>query len=68
MILPKRPLAEDEYTSAERRAINRGIQQSEKEYGAGLGAGPFETHKEFIAALHGRATKPRRQKRRSRQR
>ena len=62
MIVPKLPPAKDEYTSTERRAINRGIEQSEKEYWAGLAAGPFETHEEFIAALHTGAAKPRRQK------
>ena len=63
-IVPKVPSAEDEYTAAERRAINRGIAQSEKEYQAGLAAGPFETHEEFIAALHAGAAKPRRRNRR----
>jgi bifunctional DNA-binding transcriptional regulator/antitoxin component of YhaV-PrlF toxin-antitoxin module len=62
MIVPKLPSADREYTAAERRAINRGIEQSEKEYQAGLGAGPFETHEEFIAALHTGAAKPRRRK------
>jgi hypothetical protein len=64
MIVPKLPPAKDEYTPAERRSINRGMEQSEKEYRAGLGAGPFERHEEFIAALHAGAAKPRRRNRR----
>jgi len=34
-ILPKPSAGDDEYTLAERRAIGRGIVQSEKEYAAG---------------------------------
>jgi hypothetical protein len=37
---------------AQRRAINRGIAQSEKEYKQGRSFGPFSTHEEFIASLH----------------
>jgi|ERR1022692_2061649 AbrB family looped-hinge helix DNA binding protein len=46
------PSARDEYTPAQRRAINRGIAQSEKEYKQGRSFGPFSTHEEFIASLH----------------
>ena len=49
--------SDDEYTPAERRAIDRGIAQSEKEYQEGRSAGPFESHDEFIAALHAGAKK-----------
>jgi hypothetical protein len=42
-ILPKRRIAEDEYTPGERRAIDRGIAQSEKQYAAGKSYGPFDT-------------------------
>jgi AbrB family looped-hinge helix DNA binding protein len=51
------PPAEDEYTPAERQAINRGIAQSEKEYKQGRSFGPFNTHKEFIASLHKESAK-----------
>ena len=51
------PNADDEYTPAQRRAINRGIAQSEKEYQHGKGLGPFDRHAEFIASLHKEAKK-----------
>jgi bifunctional DNA-binding transcriptional regulator/antitoxin component of YhaV-PrlF toxin-antitoxin module len=51
-ILPKPSAADDEYTAAERRAIDHGITQSEKEYGAGKSYGPFETADEAIASLN----------------
>jgi AbrB family looped-hinge helix DNA binding protein len=44
--------AHDEHTPAGRRAINRGIAQSEKEYKQGRSFGPFNTHEEFLASLH----------------
>ena len=47
----KFPVADD-YTPAQRRAINRGIAQSEKEYRAGKAFGPYATHEQFIADLH----------------
>jgi AbrB family looped-hinge helix DNA binding protein len=53
------PNADDEYTPAQRRVINRGIAQSEKEYKQGRSFGPFETHETFIASLHKEAAKPR---------
>jgi bifunctional DNA-binding transcriptional regulator/antitoxin component of YhaV-PrlF toxin-antitoxin module len=55
-IVPKLPAA-DEYTPAQRSAIDRGIAQSEKDYRAGRFHGPFETHEEFIASLHKEAAK-----------
>ena len=55
-IIPKLPAA-DEYTPSQRRAIDRGIAQSEKEYKQGKGIGPFDTHAEFIVSLHGSAKK-----------
>jgi hypothetical protein len=45
------PEADDEYTPAERRAINRSIAQSEREYAAGLGRWPFKTAEEFSASM-----------------
>jgi len=50
-ILPKTPDADDEYTPAEHRAIDRGIAASEKDYAAGKSYGPFETAEEAIASL-----------------
>lgn len=55
----KFPNADDEHTPAQRRVINRGIAQSEKEYKQGRSLGPFSTHEEFIASLHRQAPKPR---------
>jgi bifunctional DNA-binding transcriptional regulator/antitoxin component of YhaV-PrlF toxin-antitoxin module len=54
-IIPKLRAADDEYTPAQRRTIDRGIAQSLKEYKQGKAIGPFETHAEFIASLHGPA-------------
>lgn len=56
-ILPKLPPADDEYTPAQRRAIDRGIAASEKDYKEGRSYGPFKTHAEFIASLHKEAAK-----------
>ena len=56
-ILPKLPAADDEYTPAERRAIDRGITASERDYKDGRSYGPFASHEEFIAALHTEAAK-----------
>jgi bifunctional DNA-binding transcriptional regulator/antitoxin component of YhaV-PrlF toxin-antitoxin module len=56
-IVPKLPGAADEYTPAERRAIDRGIARSEKEYREGKHAGPFNTADEFLADLHRESTK-----------
>jgi AbrB family looped-hinge helix DNA binding protein len=52
------PNADHEYTPAQRRAIDRGIAQSEREYKQGRSFGPFATHEEFIASLHKEAAKP----------
>jgi bifunctional DNA-binding transcriptional regulator/antitoxin component of YhaV-PrlF toxin-antitoxin module len=51
-ILPKPSIAEDEYTPEARRAIDRAIAQSEKQYAAGKSYGPFETAAEAIASLN----------------
>ena len=56
------PNADDEYTPAQRRAINRGIAQSEKEYKQGRSFGPFNTHEECIASLRKQPPKPREKK------
>src|SRR5204862_7960820 len=46
------PNTDKEYTPAQRRTIDRGIAQSEKEYKERRSFGPFDTHKAFIASLH----------------
>lgn len=61
-ILPKLPSADDEYTPAERRAIDRGIAQSEKECAAGKSYGPFGTHEALVASLHRESAKLRSKK------
>jgi bifunctional DNA-binding transcriptional regulator/antitoxin component of YhaV-PrlF toxin-antitoxin module len=48
---PKKMGADDEYTPAQRRSIDRGIEQSEKEYAAGKSYGPFDTAADAIAAI-----------------
>ena len=62
-ILPKLPLADDQYTPAERRAIDRGIAASQKDYQEGRSYGPFKTHEEFISSLHREAARLRAKKR-----
>jgi hypothetical protein len=51
-ILPKLPSAHDEYTPAQRRAIDRRIGRSLKEDREGKGAGPFDTANAFFRDLH----------------
>jgi hypothetical protein len=53
MTLPShvRSSTDDRYTPAQRRAIDRGIARSLKEYKQGRGVGPFDTHEAFIASL-----------------
>jgi bifunctional DNA-binding transcriptional regulator/antitoxin component of YhaV-PrlF toxin-antitoxin module len=51
-ILPQPPATADEYTPAERLAIDRGIAQSEKDYAAGKSYGPFDTAGEAIASIN----------------
>jgi bifunctional DNA-binding transcriptional regulator/antitoxin component of YhaV-PrlF toxin-antitoxin module len=67
-LAPKAPNAADEYTPAERRAIDRGIAKSEKEYGEGKFAGPFATVEEFLTDLHAQSAKlsPKRKPKRAR--
>ena len=51
-IAPKTASTDDKYTAAERRAIDRGIAESEKQYAAGKSHGPFETAAEAIASIN----------------
>ena len=61
-IVPEPPAADEEYTPAQRRTIDRSIAQSEKEYKQGRSFGPFASHTEFLASLHKEAAKLRRAK------
>ena len=51
-ILPQAPTADDDHTPPERRSVDRGIAQSEKQYAAGKSYGPFETADEAIASIN----------------
>lgn len=64
-IRPKLPPADDEYTTAQRSAIDRGIAASEKDYKGGRSYGPFQTHAEFVASLHKESAKLARTKRKA---
>ena len=48
--------------AALRRAIDRGIAASEKDYAEGRSYGPFKTHEELLASLHAEAAKLRESK------
>lgn len=56
-ILPKLPPADDEYTPAQRRIIDVGLDKADADIKAGRVHGPFSTHKEFVASLHKEAKK-----------
>jgi hypothetical protein len=49
--------ADNELALSERRAINRGIAASERDYKAGHSYGPFKTHEAFIASLREESAK-----------
>jgi len=51
-IVPKLPTADDEYTPAQRRAIDAALAEGLADIRAGRIHGPFSTHKEFIDSLH----------------
>jgi bifunctional DNA-binding transcriptional regulator/antitoxin component of YhaV-PrlF toxin-antitoxin module len=58
------PKPDGEYTPAERRAIERDVAQSEKEFAAGLGRGPW-TAQEFSASMEADIKKLRTAKRKA---
>ena len=58
----KFPNADDEYTPAQRRAIDRGTAQSLNELKQGRSYGPFDSHAAFVASLRSQSKKPRRKK------
>lgn len=51
------PAADDEYTPAQRRAVNHSINQSLKEYRHGKVSGPFNTAKELNTDLYNASAK-----------
>jgi AbrB family looped-hinge helix DNA binding protein len=51
------PNADDEYTPAQRRAIDARLAKSDEDIKHGRTYGPFDTHAEFIASLHKEAAK-----------
>ena len=61
-IIPKLPSADDEYTPAQRRAIDARLAKSDQDIKHGRVYGPFETHKEFLASLHKESEKLRKRK------
>jgi bifunctional DNA-binding transcriptional regulator/antitoxin component of YhaV-PrlF toxin-antitoxin module len=63
-ILPKAPPADDEYTPAQRRAIDRGIAKGLEDIKHGRLQGPFSSHRDFIASLQEEARKLRGKKNR----
>jgi AbrB family looped-hinge helix DNA binding protein len=50
-IRPNAAKSDGEYTTAQRKTIDRGIAQSEKEYAAGNSYGPFATATDAIASI-----------------
>lgn len=61
-ILPRSAAAFDELAPSERRAFNRGIAASERDYKKGRSYGPFKTHEAFISSLHEQAARQARNK------
>ena len=56
-ILPKLPATDDEYTPEQRRQLDAALAEGLEDVKKGRLHGPFETHEEMIAFLHGRARK-----------
>jgi bifunctional DNA-binding transcriptional regulator/antitoxin component of YhaV-PrlF toxin-antitoxin module len=50
--------ADDEYTPAQRRIIDARLAKSDEDIKHGWVYGPFDTHEEFLAALHKEAAQP----------
>ena len=53
----KFPTADDDYTPAQRRALNRRLAKGLADIKAGRTYGPFATHEEFVASLDKEMTK-----------
>ena len=50
-IIPKLPLADDEYTPAQRRIIDARLAESEEDLKRGRTFGPFNTAEEMITSM-----------------
>ena len=53
------PTADDDYAPAQRRIIDARLAKADADIKAGRVSRPFDTHEEFVAALHRQATKHR---------
>jgi hypothetical protein len=51
------PNADREYTPEQRRTIDARLAKAEDEIKRGQGLGPFESHEDFLGALHREAAK-----------
>lgn len=51
-IIPRPPSADDEFTPAARRAIDRALAKGLDDIRRGRLQGPFASHEEFTASLH----------------
>ena len=56
-LIPKLPTADDEYTPEQRRYIDARLARADEDIKHGRLHGPFETHEELIAFLHGEVKK-----------
>jgi AbrB family looped-hinge helix DNA binding protein len=54
--------ADDEYTTAQRRIIDARLAKSDDDIKHSRVYGPFDTHEQFLAALHKEAPSPSREK------
>lgn len=59
MVIDRRsfPNADDEYTPEQRRSIDARLAKAEGEINQGRAFGPFESHEDFLGALHKEAAK-----------
>jgi AbrB family looped-hinge helix DNA binding protein len=53
----KLPAADEEYTPAQRRAMDARLAKSDEDIKRGRVYGPFDTHKEFVVSLRREAAK-----------
>jgi AbrB family looped-hinge helix DNA binding protein len=60
----KFPTADDEYTAAQRRAVDARLAKSDEDIKHGRVYGPFDTHKDFMSALRREGVKLRAKKKR----
>jgi len=64
-ILPKLPSADDEYTPAERRAIEARLAKADEDIRAGRVYGPFDSAEEMAASIEANIKKLRVAKRKA---